>query len=249
MTLLSPLWSLISWSTLPSMNIFVWPRRTLPSLSLPRAPLLATLPSPSQCVTSKPASLCLNSLVLPLSLAKILGLETERIPRLFVLYRANKPIFYGVQLEVLTRELFLSRHWAAYTCLLVGLDKIKCFLGCMEFPLKFVWVVLKANLVLCFGPNHVLGFAFWLGPSWTIDIWSNFNKLNSLSISKKPPQQSNWKTGGLVHLNWLKTGRVHFRVLWNFHIILRTFSLSYGLTMEKEKTWIIVAYFHTFYIK
>ena len=92
-TLLSPLWSLISWSTLPSMNIFVWPRRTLPSLSLPRAPLLATLPSPSQCVTSKPASLCLNSLVLPLSLAKILGLETERIPRLFVLYRSNKPIF------------------------------------------------------------------------------------------------------------------------------------------------------------
>ena len=43
------------------------------------------------------------------------------------------------------------------------------------------------NLVLCFGPNHVLGFTFRLGPSWTIDIWSNFNKLNSLSISKKPP--------------------------------------------------------------
>ena len=133
----------------------------------------------------------------------------------------------------------------------------------MESPLKFVWVVLKANLTLCFSSNHVLGFTFWLGPSWTIDIWSNFNKLNSLSISKKPPQQSNWKTGGLVHLNWLKTGRVHFPVLWNFHSkdILTVLWIDNGKG-ENVNTFknfqimyisvcfiIIIAYFHTFYIQ
>ena len=30
--------------------------------------------------------------------------------------------------------------------------------------------VLKANLVLRFGPNHELGFIVKLGPSWTIEV-------------------------------------------------------------------------------
>ena len=39
------------------------------------------------------------------------------------------------------------------------------FLGCLEVPVVGRWMVLKANLVLRFGPNHDFGFAFRLGPS------------------------------------------------------------------------------------